>query len=122
VTVPQGTDGLSEAADRFAATLTSDQVDAIAARFPQYSRRNALLIAMQRPDATDVTTFPGWIVRGRVVRKGERGIKIVAPRLRPRSDEGADPQPEDDRLRVRFRVLHVFDVSQTDEPKPRPDG
>jgi hypothetical protein len=44
-----------------------------------YSDRNACLIAMQDPEATDVSGFHTWLSRGRSVRKGEAGIMILAP-------------------------------------------
>ena len=49
------------------------------ARHDGYSERNAMLIAMQDPDATDVSGFKAWIGRGRCVRKGEHGLMILAP-------------------------------------------
>jgi hypothetical protein len=51
-------------------------------RFHRYSLRNALLIAVQRPDARQVAGFRTWRRLGRVVRKGERGIAILAPVVR----------------------------------------
>src|SRR5579859_1906367 len=44
-----------------------------------YSDRNAMLIAMQMPTATDVAGFHAWKDRGRCVKRGERGIAILAP-------------------------------------------
>jgi hypothetical protein len=48
-------------------------------RFHRYSARNCMLIAMQRPDATQVAGFGTWLANGRAVRKGEKGIAILAP-------------------------------------------
>ncbi len=48
-------------------------------RFHEYSWHNQLLIWMQRPDATLVRGFQGWKELGRYVRKGETGIRILAP-------------------------------------------
>jgi antirestriction protein ArdC len=81
----------------------------------RYSFRNIMLILLQRPDATHVAAYREWQKRGRQVRKGERGIRILAPMELRRRDEDADQQAEDeDRPRVIFRPVSVFDISQTD--------
>lgn len=119
----------------------------VAARFPTYSANNVLLIGVQRPDATRVCGIRTWNSLGRRVRKGEKGIAILAPCLyrprpgepgartaaeaaRPRSrgPQPARPEPppaaaEDRRREPRelrgFRVVHVFDVAQTEgDPLP----
>jgi hypothetical protein len=113
---------------------------AFASRFHNYSFRNTVLIWAQRPDATLVAGYRAWQDMGRQVRKGERGIQIFAPVTRaPKPDDGTpadggpvDPdtsKPEPDARRERssagrqivgLRVVHVFDVSQTDgEPLPQ---
>ena len=49
-------------------------------RFHRYSVNNTMLIYMQRPDATHVAGFNKWRDQfGRNVKKGEKGIKIIAP-------------------------------------------
>jgi hypothetical protein len=48
-------------------------------RFTKYSWGNCLLISMQRPDASHVASFHSWLGLGRHVRKGEKGIVILAP-------------------------------------------
>jgi len=48
-------------------------------RFHEYSWHNQLLIWVQRPDATLVKGFQGWKELGRYVKKGETGIRILAP-------------------------------------------
>jgi len=92
---------------------------AMLARFHRYSFGNVLLILSQKPDATHVAGFNAWRKLGRFVRKGEKGIVIIAPMTIKRKDE---PKPgEDDKPVLRFRGVHVFDVSQTDgEPLPEP--
>jgi len=98
----------------------------IAVRFPTYSANNVLLIALQRQDATRVCGLRMWNSLGRRVRKGEKGIAILAPCLyRKRDDapERADtgqPGRQATRELRGFRVVHVFDVSQT-EGEPLPD-
>ena len=82
---------------------------ALMARFHRYSFNNCLLIAQQRPDATKVMGFHGWRKVKRMVKKGEKGIGITAPLAYRNKDEESD----DKHIRG-FRVVHVFDVSQTE--------
>ncbi|MGQ0631517.1 MAG: ArdC-like ssDNA-binding domain-containing protein [Sporichthyaceae bacterium] len=108
----------------------------VAARFPTYSANNVLLIGIQRPDATRVAGLRAWNSLDRRVRKGEKGIAILAPCLyRPR-DAGDRAAPElppptastqsqlresESARQVRgFRVVHVFDLNQT-EGHPLPE-
>ena len=49
------------------------------ARFHNYSFGNVLMIAVQKPDATHVAGFQTWRKLGRFVKKGEKGIAILAP-------------------------------------------
>lgn len=82
-------------------------------RFHKYSWNNCLLIYTQRPDATYVAGFHAWLKLRRHVRKGEKGITILAPIVgRKRTDNELS---EDDQTRIfRFRAAHVFDVNQTE--------
>jgi len=65
-----------------------------AAKFHRYSFGNGILIARQRPDATLVAGFNRWKELGRCVRKGEKGIAILAPMVgRKCSDEPRHPTP-----------------------------
>lgn len=85
------------------------------ARFHQYSPSNIFLIMLARPDATHVAGFQAWKKMGRYVRKGEHGIPIFAPMFH-REDPDDDNSPK---VLSGFRVVYVFDVSQTDgEPLP----
>jgi antirestriction protein ArdC len=93
----------------------------VMARFTKYSWNNSLLIAMQRPSATRVAGFRAWLDFGRHVRKGEKGITILAPVIckRKHTDEQHYETDESDttiaeRRLVAFRVVHVFDLAQTD--------
>ncbi|HEY1357061.1 MAG TPA: ArdC family protein [Thermoleophilaceae bacterium] len=83
-----------------------------------YSLHNTLLIAQAARrrgfSPTHVAGFKAWLRLGRAVRKGERGIPILAPIRVKRSDDG----DENDEARLFFRTVHVWDVSQTD---PLPD-
>lgn len=106
-------------------------------RFHRYSTRNTLLIYMQKPDATLVAGYRSWQSKfGRYVKRGESGIKILAPtpftitkeqqKLDPdtrRPILGTDGLPVTEEVEVhiaRFKVIPVFDVSQTDgKPLPK---
>ena len=98
-------------------------------KFHRYSFNNTLVIAMQRPDATLVTGYRNWQSMGRQVKKGEKGITILAPApiKRKREQEildqnhkpllDADGKPRTEEVEVvipRFKPTTVFDISQTD--------
>ncbi len=105
-------------------------------KFHTYSFNNTLLIALQKPDATLVAGYQAWQSKfNRHVKRGEKGIKIIAPvpvrekELREKRDELTDevvlrPDGEPEMEEVthiipRFRVTTVFDVGQTDgDPMP----
>jgi len=90
----------------------------VLSRFHKYSWGNCLLIYSQRPDATHVAGFHSWLKLSRFVRKGEKGIMILAPMVgRKKSDHTLT---EDEKTWLfGFRAAHVFDVSQTEgEPLP----
>ncbi len=94
---------------------------ATAARFHTYSPNNVLLILRQFPRATRVAGYRAWQGFGRQVRKGERGIAVLAPCTYKAKPDADDQREGDEGRRVLrgFRVVHVFDVSQTDgEPLP----
>jgi hypothetical protein len=71
------------------------------------SARNQERILSACPHATEVRTFHGWLAGGRVVQKGQKGIRIVAP------------DAIDDGKVTAIRHMHVFDVSQTQERTQR---
>ena len=106
-------------------------------RFHRYSVNNTLLIAMQRPDATHIAGFSNWRNQfGRHVRKGEKGIQIIAPTpykkkidavkvdpdtKAPVLDQNGNAIMEEIEIKIpMFRVVSVFDVSQT-EGRPLPE-
>lgn len=107
--------GRSEALTNYLATM---------ARFHRYSWNNVLLIHAQRPAATRVAGFRTWHELGRSVRKGEKGVAILAPILvkdqDPRSGAKGPPKVEDAFRLTGFRTAYVFDVAQTDG-KPLPE-
>jgi hypothetical protein len=87
-------------------------------RFHNYSFGNILEIARQNPDATRVAGLYAWNQLGRKVKKGERGIRILAPIIgvKRKKDEEAekDITKQNTRLLVGFRNAYVFDVTQTE--------
>jgi N-terminal domain of anti-restriction factor ArdC len=98
-------------------TVDPEAITMIVAMFDGYSPRNAQLIAMQCPDATDVRGFREWLNHGRCVRKGEHGIMILAPITRTVEDQDTG---EDERKIINVKIAFVFDIAQTDEIT-RPD-
>jgi hypothetical protein len=77
------------------------------ATLASYSAKNQERILTVCPHATEVRTFHGWLAAGRVVVKGQKGIRLVAP-----------DTLNDDKV-TSIKHLHVFDVSQTQERTPR---
>jgi antirestriction protein ArdC len=80
-------------------------------RFHRYTLHNVCLIVAQRPTATRVAGFHTWRSVGRFVRKGEKGIAILAPIVRRHREETQEDEPG---VVVGFRTAYVFDVDQTD--------
>ena len=87
-------------------------------RFHHYSFGNILEIARQRPTATRVAGLYAWNQLGRKVKKGERGIRILAPivGIKRKKDEETEKEitKQNTRVLVGFRNAYVFDVSQTE--------
>ncbi|MCZ7586942.1 MAG: ArdC-like ssDNA-binding domain-containing protein [Deltaproteobacteria bacterium] len=117
---------IREFAEKLAASTdaarTSDELLAylqFAASFHHYSLHNTLLIFMQKPDATRVAGFHAWKSLGRYVRKGEKGIAIMAPIRVKANDNGQEDDAEAEGGVIGFRTVYVFDVEQTEgEPLP----
>ena len=100
-------------------------------KFHNYSLNNILLINMQKPGATKVAGYNAWKnLHGRNVMKGEKGIKILAPSpykvkrqvekidpqtRKPMLDKDGKPIMEEKEVTIpAYRVVSVFDVSQTE--------
>jgi antirestriction protein ArdC len=86
----------------------------VVSKFHRYSFNNHLMIFLQRPDATVVAGFNRWKSLGRFVKKGEKGIAIFAPckyKTKIETDDGDEKTLQQIRG---FRVVHVFDISQTE--------
>ncbi len=104
----QALEQLSEALSRGKSEQLTSYL-AMLAKFHRYSFGNVLLILLQKPDASHVAWFTAWKKLGRCVRKGEKGIVIIASKkFKPRDE----PEPgENDKPILRFRGVHIFDVS-----------
>jgi RNA polymerase sigma factor (sigma-70 family) len=90
-------------------------------RFRRSSWRNVLLIAAQRPKATQVAGIHTWNDLGRSIKKGEKGILILAPaEVKPEPARGHLPLSDDPFPRAGFRAAYAFDVGQT-AGKPLPE-
>lgn len=103
-------------------------------RFTSYSVNNTMLIAMQMPDATTVAGFSTWKQLNRHIIKGSKAIKIIAPcpykkkadtaarGTSPKHSTGEDGSPAgmpEEKVLMGFKVVNVFDISQTEgEPLP----
>lgn len=106
-----GDEALAELASQLASGRTEElarYLDTMSS-FHDYSFGNCMLIARQRPTATLVAGFRSWQKLGRHVKKGEKGICILAPLVGKKDDE-----EEGERAVFGFRAVHVFDVSQTE--------
>jgi antirestriction protein ArdC len=91
-------------------------------RFHRYSFGNVMLIMFQRPSATYVAGFNTWKSLGRFVKKGEKGITVLAPIVVSRKKEQAETedQREEQQAVAGFRPVTVFDITQT-EGQPLPE-
>jgi hypothetical protein len=108
---------LAEATDTARISEEMVQYLDMCARFHRYSPQNVWLILMECPHATKVAGFRKWQSMGRCVRKGEKGIAILAPILKKFDDDEGE---EVDKL-IGFKIVYVFDVTQTDgDPLPGP--
>ena len=81
---------------------------AAVAKFHRYSFQNILLIARQCPQATRVAGFHAWRSLGRFVKKGEKGLMILAPLVRKVESADACSTEKESRI-FGFRAVYVFD-------------
>ncbi|KSV16593.1 LtrC-like protein [Dehalococcoides mccartyi] len=121
----EGVDGIQQSENFRTFLLTMS-------KFHDYSIGNLILIMLQKPEATRVAGFSTWKDLYRWVKKGEKGIAILAPCMPPKGKKsdlsdtgisGADEAEKDEQTEIRpiyFKVVYVFDVSQT-EGKPLPE-
>ena len=105
------------------------------AKLPRYSVNNQILIMLQKPDATMCQSFTGWKEMGRFVKKGEKGIRVLAPspykveREQDKLDASGNPvlnsdgEPVKETVEMKvnaFKPVSTFDISQTEgEPVPQ---
>ncbi len=103
-------------------------------KLPRYSVNNQLLIMMQRPDATMCQSFTGWKDMNRFVKRGEKGIRILAPapfkmeKEQEKMDASGkvifdkDGEPVKEKVEITvnaFKPVSTFDISQTEgDPVP----
>ncbi|MGB8986354.1 MAG: ArdC family protein [Candidatus Sulfotelmatobacter sp.] len=83
-------------------------------QFHRYSWHNIMLIASQKPTATHIAGFHSWHKLGRFVKKGEKGILILAPIIRRKPENNNETESDESSTAVGFRAAYVFDISQTD--------
>ena len=98
------------------------------AKLPRYSVNNQILIMLQKPDATMCQSFTGWKDMNRFVKKGEKGIRILAPspykmqKEQDKTDASGKAILDKDGVEITvnaFKPVSTFDVSQTEgEPLP----
>jgi antirestriction protein ArdC len=89
------------------------------ARFHTYSFGNVMLIARQKPDASNVAGIRTWNSLGRFVKRGEKGILILAPMVGKKRTKSNDTEPTEDAKGTEstlfgFRAVYVFDINQTE--------
>jgi antirestriction protein ArdC len=115
----------NKALQELAASLESGQSQALTAYlktmalFSKYSLNNLFLIARQRPDARRIAGYQTWRKLGRFVRKGEKGIAIIAPLVHRKPEIESLESTENKSVVSGFKVAHVFSEEQTDgEPLP----
>lgn len=128
--VAELTDRLENGVKELYASDSYAQYISAMAKFHHYSFGNALLILFQCPHATNVAGYGTWKELGRQVKKGEKGIMILAPcnfratleqkKIDPVTGQtlyGPDGQPLTEKVKIapnRFKIAHVFDLSQTE--------
>ena len=112
----QERDGLFTTLDRSAEIVAQNpaalvQYLDVQSQFMRMSANNALLIAAQRPDATQLASFDDWKKREVSILSGEKAIAIL---------EQGDAYTREDGTEGRYtNISKVFDVSQTSaEPQP----
>lgn len=129
------TDQLEEGISRYMTSSAYQTLISTMSKFHKYSFNNNLLIALQAPGAKYVAGYHAWRKFNRHVKKGARSIKLIAPMTFTKTQEvekvdpvtqevvlNAQGEPETEKQEYsyqRFRVVNVFDYSQTEgEPLP----
>lgn len=84
----------------------------------KYSAENIELLYLQAPNATAVKTYRTWLKAGRQVKKGEHGVKILAPRMVDKVDKNGNATRAIDGL----RLVTLFDISQTEKNEEKAEA
>lgn len=84
------------------------------AKFHKYSFNNSILIRLQQPEARRVAGFQTWKKLGRFVKRGEKGIHILAPLVRKKVLENKEGEDQKIQILRGFMAVTVFDISQTE--------
>ena len=96
---------------------------AFQSKFYNYSVGNTMLIYRQNPNASFVKGYRAWNELGRYVKKGSKGIAILAPCVRKAKDEDdladravckSDADKNDKKVIAGFRIAYVYDIADTD--------
>jgi DNA primase len=92
-----------------------------AARLPEQSFANILLVEAQHPGATMLKNYAEWQAEGRQVNRGEAGIEIFpASRQNDFANRGKTARATGEQGRLHWRdashVSHIWDISQTSGP------
>jgi hypothetical protein len=113
----------NEAVSYLVAALESGQSEVLTqylnamAQFHNYSFGNIMLIARQKPLATNVAGIRAWNSLGRFVKRGEKGIMILAPMIGRKKADGVESTADAKETAAQlygFRAVYVFDVGQTE--------
>src|SRR5581483_2421924 len=100
-----------EAVDFLVAALESGHSEVLTqylgamARFHTYSFGNVMLIARQKPEATNVAGIRTWNSLGRFVKRGEKGILILAPMVGNRRLRQEETAAEEDAKEVSQQLV-----------------
>jgi antirestriction protein ArdC len=109
---------LKELDERIDKVQSSDEFKEVLeffSKFHNYSYHNSILIMMQKPEATLVAGYRQWQKKfNRHVKKGEKGITILAPFTYKKKKGDIDSDEEKEVTKTYFRPVYVFDVSQTE--------
>lgn len=92
----------------FPSGIWTDSLDVLSIFHP-YSSRNTAAILSQKPDATWIASFTDWTRCGRYIKKGEKGIRVIAPHI----CYAIDPDTGRMTQQLAFHLAHRFDISQT---------
>jgi len=122
-------ESLNEKIDKVQSSSEFKKVLRFFSKFHNYSYQNSMLILMQKPEASFVAGYRQWQKKfNRHVKKGEKGIAILAPFTYKKEvkksnlNSDTDDQETEEVKRTYFNTVYVFDISQTEgEPVPELD-